>query len=102
MPRPRKITLENATGEDRWQLPVLTEEEVRGLPASVELVYAARALGFGRTQARECARSLGHLDFGGRQLPVMKVGKVWRCRKADLMAVLGLTEHATAGTGAVA
>ena len=65
MARRKAITFETATGEERWRLPVLTAGEVASLPPSAELVYAARAIGIGRTRALTDVKDHGALLYGG-------------------------------------
>lgn len=62
----------------------MTEDEVLGLPVSVPLVTAGRALGMGRTKAHELAR---RNEFPCR---VLRLGGTYRVPKADLLRVLGL------------
>ena len=94
--RPRsRITIDTACGDDRWRLPQLSVAEVLALPPSVDLVYAARAVGIGRSAAYQQAAA-GGLDYGEDQVPVQRVAGSWRVRRADLIRVLGITETASA------
>ena len=62
----------------------MTTEQVRGLPAVIDLMTAARALGIGRTTAYTLART------GGFPCRVITVGSGYRIPTADLLTVLGL------------
>jgi len=62
----------------------LTVDEVRALPAAVDLVTAGRALGLGRTKSHEMARA------GDFPLPLMRLGSRYRVRRSDLCALLGV------------
>jgi len=68
----------------------LTISEALALPAVVDLVTAARALGLGRTTAYALAQD------GAFPCRVVRVGAVYRVPTADLLAVLGL--HPAAST----
>lgn len=96
MPRgkTRPVTFETATGDDRWNIPVLTEEQVRSLPLSIELVHAARAIGWTRSPTYQ---GLHRTDERAFPLPTMKVGKSYRVLKMDLLAYLK-APHLAAGT----
>lgn len=97
-----EVTFETARGEDIWKLPTLTPEQIDRLPASIELAYAARAIGIGRSLAFGQARKLGRLECGQARVPVRKVGAMWRCLKSDLVRELGLTvSPSAAGHAAV-
>ncbi|WP_235834249.1 helix-turn-helix domain-containing protein [Actinomadura logoneensis] len=63
----------------------LTAGQIRELPATIDLVTAARALGVGRTKAYELART------GTFPLRVWKVGRSYRVCTSDLQTFLGLT-----------
>jgi hypothetical protein len=63
----------------------LTIAQVQALPATVDLMTAARALGLGRTKAYELVRSD---EFPCR---VCKVGDTYKVPTADLLALLGMT-----------
>lgn len=54
----------------------LTTAELLALPATVDLVTAARAFGIGRTKAHELARS------GQFPCPVLRVGHTYRISRA--------------------
>ncbi|KAA2265124.1 DNA-binding protein [Solihabitans fulvus] len=60
----------------------LTLSELGDLPAAVDLMTAARALGFGRTKAYELAR------LGIFPCSVIKVGDTYRVPTAGLLHVL--------------
>jgi predicted DNA-binding transcriptional regulator AlpA len=64
----------------------MTADEVRALPVSVDLPTAARALGLGRTAAYELVRS------GAWPTPVLRLGRLIKVPRADLLALLGLAE----------
>lgn len=64
----------------------MTQEELLGLPVAVDLVTAGRALGCGRTQTYELARS------GDLPVPVLRLGNRYRVNRADLLRALGITE----------
>ncbi|SEP52449.1 helix-turn-helix domain-containing protein [Amycolatopsis saalfeldensis] len=63
----------------------LTFDQIQALPAMVDLITAARALGIGRSKAYELAK--------GEEFPcrVIKTGGTYRVATADLMSVLGIT-----------
>ncbi|KAA2252479.1 helix-turn-helix domain-containing protein [Solihabitans fulvus] len=58
--------------------------ELGDLPAAVDLMTAARALGFGRTKAYELAR------LGIFPCSVIKVGDTYRVPTAGLLHLLGV------------
>ncbi len=62
----------------------LSLEDLRGLPAVVDLRTAARAFGLGRTRAYQLAAR------GAFPCRVLRVGGTYRVPTADLLAVLGL------------
>lgn len=64
----------------------LTEEEVRALPATVDLPTAGRAFGIGRGTAYELARAA---EF---PCPVLPLGRRFKVTKAALMRALGYDE----------
>lgn len=88
MPR-RQVDLTDVSLADAWRLPPLTIEQVRGLPVSCPLPFAARACDIGRTRALEMARQ-GALEYMGRKVPVRKVGKRLKVALPDLLAALGV------------
>lgn len=90
----KRITLETAQGEDRWKLPVLTTEEIVALPASMEMVYAARALGITRTLAYLQVQAGQALQYGDELCPAQRVGQSWRVKRSDLLRVLGIADPA--------
>lgn len=65
--------------------PELDAEAVRQLPAVVNLVTAARALGVGRTVAYELVRT------GAWPTPVLRLGHQIKIPTAPLLALLGLS-----------
>jgi predicted site-specific integrase-resolvase len=62
----------------------MSREELLALPAVVNLVTAARALGIGRTRAFELTRR------GEFPVPVLRVGRTYRVPTAPLLKLLGL------------
>ena len=88
--------LETATGEARWRIPGLTVEQVRSLPASMDFVYAAVALGIPKGLAYEQAK-VGALVHGDRRVPVARVGRAYRVLLSDLTRALGIGQEAAAG-----
>jgi Helix-turn-helix domain len=62
----------------------LTISEALALPAVVDPLTAARALGLGRTTAYALARD------GAFPCRIVRVGAVYRVPTAELLAVLGL------------
>lgn len=67
----------------------MTIEELLALPASVPMVTAGRAWGFGRRKAGELYRA------GKFPVEVLPFGQSLRCRKVDLLASLGLALDGT-------
>ncbi len=63
----------------------MNREELLALPASVDLVTAAKALGIGRTTAYQLARA------GELPVPVLRLGVRYRVPTAALLAVLGIS-----------
>ncbi len=63
----------------------LTPEELRALPAAVDLVTAGRAFGIGRTKAHELVRA------GEFPTRVLRLGRTYRVSRADLLRALGET-----------
>lgn len=66
----------------------LTRAELLALPAVVDLVTAARALGIGRTKAYELAQA------DQFPTPLLRVGNRYRARTADLLRLLNLADDA--------
>jgi predicted DNA-binding transcriptional regulator AlpA len=66
----------------------MTPDEVRALPAVVDLPTAARALGLGRTAAYELVRT------GEWPTPVIRLGRLIRVPSAPLVELLGLQSAA--------
>ncbi len=60
-------------------------EELRALPAVVDVERAAQLLGIGRTAAYQLVRS------GRWPTPVLRVGRQLRVPTAPLLALLGIT-----------
>lgn len=69
----------------------MTPDEVKSLPATVNLPTAARALGLGRSAAYELVRT------GSWPTPVLRLGRLIKIPSAPLAALLGL-EMAAAGS----
>ena len=91
-------TFDTAVGDARWNIPVLTEEQVRSLPLSIELAYAARAIGWTRSPTYQ---GLHRTDERAFPLPHKKVGKGYRVLKADLLEYLKAGHLAAAPPGGV-
>ena len=68
----------------------LSLQELRALPAVVDLSTAARAFGLGRTRAYELAAR------GTFPCRVLRIGGTYRVPTADLLTVLGLPTPSTA------
>ena len=64
----------------------MTRDEVLALPVTVDILTTARALGIGRSMAYEMARE------GTYPVPLYSVGKRYRAMRADLLAVLGVSD----------
>jgi hypothetical protein len=60
----------------------LTIADVRALPATIDLLVAARALGIGRTRAYELAQ------HGRFPCPVRRDGRRYRVQTANLLKIL--------------
>lgn len=67
-----------------WRLAPLPLGEVAELPATVDLMTAARALQLGRTTAYRLAKS------GEFPCRVVKIGALYRIPTAELLRVLGV------------
>lgn len=63
----------------------MTEEQVRSLPAVVDVPTAAAVLGVGRTAAYELIRT------GAWPTPVLRLGKLIRVPTAPLLELVGVT-----------
>jgi excisionase family DNA binding protein len=72
-------------------MSALTRAELLELPATVDLVTAAQALGIGRTTAYQLARA------GDLPLPVLRLGARYRVPTAALLQVLGISPDRKAG-----
>ena len=70
----------------------MTADEVRGLPAVVDLSTAAKVLGLGRSAAYELVRT------GGWPTPVLRLGRLIKVPSTPLVELLGLGP-ATPGRG---
>ena len=64
---------------------VWTEQAIRDLGVSTDLVTAASVLGFGRTTAYAMVAA------GTFPVPVLRVGRIYRVPVAPLLRLLGLT-----------
>lgn len=62
----------------------MTADELRALPAVVDLPTAARALGVGRSAAYELVR------LGAWPTPILRLGRLIRVPSAPLLELLGL------------
>lgn len=62
----------------------MTADEIKSLPATVDLPTAARALGLGRSAAYELVRT------GAWPTPVLRLGRLIKIPSAPLAALLGL------------
>jgi predicted DNA-binding transcriptional regulator AlpA len=69
----------------------MTADEIKSLPAAVDLPTAARALGLGRSAAYELVRT------GAWPTPVLRLGRLIKIPSAPLAVLLGL-EMAAAGS----
>jgi hypothetical protein len=67
-----------------------TLDEVRALPAAVDLVTAGRILGLGRTKSHEMVRA------GTFPTRVLRLGNAYRVPTAELLALLGIDTSGTA------
>lgn len=63
----------------------MNRDELLALPATVDLVTAARALGIGRTSAYQLARA------GELPVPVLRLGARYRVPTAALLSALGVS-----------
>jgi hypothetical protein len=66
----------------------LTLAELQQLPATVDLLTAARALGLGRTKAYELAKK------GEFPCRIIRVGVAYLVPTAELLKLLGVDSHA--------
>ena len=66
----------------------MNRDELLALPATVDLVTAARALNIGRTLAYQLARA------GDFPVPVLRLGTRYRVVTSGLLAVLGVERGA--------
>ena len=62
----------------------MSEQELRDLPVTVDLVTAGRAFGLGRTKSHELARA------GEFPCPVLRIGTRYRVRKTDVLREAGM------------
>lgn len=63
----------------------MTADELRALPAVVDVPTAARALGVGRSAAYELVR------LGAWPTPILRLGRSIRVPSAPLLELLGLS-----------
>lgn len=70
----------------------MTADEVRALPAVVDLETAARALGLGRSAAYELVRT------GSWPTPVLRLGRLIKVPSAPLLELLCLSGPAPAAS----
>jgi len=63
----------------------MTADEVRALPAVVDLATAARVLGLGRSAAYELVR------LGTWPTPVLRLGRLIKVPSAPLVELVGLS-----------
>ncbi|WP_104524091.1 helix-turn-helix transcriptional regulator [Blastococcus atacamensis] len=68
----------------------MTRSQLLALPATTDLVTAAKALGIGRTTAYQLART------GEFPVPVLRLGTRYRVVSSGLLAALGI-EHGVHG-----
>ena len=68
----------------------ITVTQLRNLPATVDLMTAARVLGLGRTKAYELAK---HGQFPCR---VIRIGDTYRIPAAGLLELLGISTQPVA------
>lgn len=74
----------------------LTRDEILALPAVTDLVTAGRAFDIGRSKAHELARR------GEFPVPVLRLGKTYKVRTADLLRLLGIEPADSESPGDVA
>jgi hypothetical protein len=65
----------------------LTVEEMRALPASLDLETGGRCFRIGRSKSYELARS------GEFPVPLIKVGSRYIVRRSDVLAALGVADQ---------
>lgn len=65
-------------------MTAMTRDELLALPATVDLVTAARALGIGRTTCYQLARA------GELPVPVLRLGVRYRVPTSALLTALGI------------
>jgi hypothetical protein len=64
----------------------MTVREVLALPVAISLDDANRALSIGRSNGYAMART------GDYPLPVLRLGRAYRCKRSDLLTYLGITD----------
>ncbi|KFG75651.1 helix-turn-helix domain-containing protein [Streptomyces mutabilis] len=72
----------------------MTIEEALALPVAVKFDDSNRALGLGRTTAYELARRDEY------PLPLLRLGRSYRVRRADILRYLGIEDQITAAPAA--
>jgi excisionase family DNA binding protein len=60
--------------------------EVLALPVAITLDDANRALGVGRSNGYAMAKT------GEYPIPVLRLGRAYRCKRSDLLAYLGISD----------
>ncbi len=73
----------------------MTRAQLLALPATVDLITAARALSIGRTLAYQLARA------GDFPVPVLRLGTRYRVVTSALLAVLSIEPAADSGNATV-
>lgn len=88
-PEPHRASPKGPHNQDPHPYPETTRPlalgDLAALPATIDVVTAARALGIGRTKAYQLARD------GEFPCPVLHVGNAYRVPTASLLHLLGLT-----------
>lgn len=69
----------------------LSADDVRQLPAMVDLETAGRAFAIGLSTAYKLAKA------GTFPVPVLRVGGAWRVRRADLLTALDVPDATARG-----
>lgn len=64
----------------------MSVREVLDLPVAISLDDANRALGLGRSNAYAMAKN------GEYPLPVLRIGRRYRCKRSDLLRLLGIAD----------
>lgn len=82
---------------DVWTHPVPGVEEVMALPVSVPFAHTARALGMGREAAYAAIKT----RTWPVDVPLRKIGRGRRAKRADLLRHLGIRDPDGAAAGGV-